>query len=66
MPEMLRVFDAICRVNDVDYFIDGGTLLGAMIWEGWIPWDGDIDVVVRKEHWAKLASCLTRESPPHL
>ena len=37
--EIVAVIDRICRENGIDYFIDGGTLLGAIRHGGFIPWD---------------------------
>lgn len=41
---LLYVFDAICKEHKLTYFLGGGTLLGAMRHDGFIPWDDDLDV----------------------
>ena len=47
--ELLRIFDPICREEHIDYWVDYGTLLGAVRHQGFIPWDDDIDVSMRYE-----------------
>ena len=42
--EVLRKIDIICRENDIRYFADWGTLLGAIRHKGYIPWDDDLDI----------------------
>lgn len=42
--EVLRQIDIICRENDIRYFADWGTLLGAIRHKGYIPWDDDLDI----------------------
>ena len=41
--EMLEYFDAFCRKNKIRYWLDYGTLLGAIRHKGYIPWDDDVD-----------------------
>lgn len=42
--EILAEFDRICRQLGIGYFICGGTMLGSVRHNGFIPWDDDIDV----------------------
>ena len=42
--EIARDFDVFCNDNDIRYYLMGGSALGAMRHQGFIPWDDDFDV----------------------
>ncbi|QYR11470.1 hypothetical protein GRF55_10435 [Prevotella sp. Rep29] len=50
MLEMVKVLDKICKKHDIPYFLYGGTLLGAIRHNGFIPWDDDLDVALHHHH----------------
>lgn len=64
MLEILKVLDEIFRRNNIHYWIDAGTLLGAVRHKGYIPWDDDVDVAILRKEYAKAREALMRELPP--
>lgn len=52
--EMMRDIDQICKEHKLDYFLIGGTLLGAVRHKGFIPWDDDLDIAMPRKDYEKL------------
>lgn len=59
--ELLRFIDNVCDKYDIDYWIDYGTLLGAVRHDGFIPWDDDVDLSVMRKDYEKLIEVLPKE-----
>ena len=50
--------DRICRKHNIKYSLEGGSLLGAIKYKGFVPWDDDIDIIMeRKEYERFLRIC---------
>ena len=62
----LLEIDQICRKNDIKYFLAGGTLLGAIRHQGFIPWDDDADVMMLREDFDRFMKIADRELPPNI
>ena len=49
-------FETFCREYNIQYFMAFGTLIGTVRHQGFIPWDDDIDVWVKREEYDKLSA----------
>lgn len=66
MLEMLEVLDEICRRHGISYWLSGGSMLGAVRHQGFIPWDDDLDIEMLRPDFEKLMRLLPAELPDHL
>lgn len=62
--EVLKAFDALCRENQLTYFLSGGTLLGAIRHRGFIPWDDDVDVMMPRADYQRLIRLAPQKIDP--
>ncbi len=63
---ILEEIDRICKAHRIEYWLDGGTLLGAVRHGGFIPWDDDIDIAMTAVNLQRFIEAAPKELPPHL
>lgn len=51
---ILKEVIAICKRHDLTYYVYGGTLLGTIRHQGFIPWDDDVDIAMPRKDFEKL------------
>lgn len=61
---LLREIDEICRENNIEFFLDGGSALGAVRHKGFLPWDDDADIVLTRENWLKFKKAVEEHPRP--
>lgn len=66
MLHILETIDHICRTHHIDYWIEGGTLLGAMRHGGFIPWDDDLDISMMRKDYERFIEIAPACLPPEL
>ena len=57
--DTFKAFVRLCEEYNINYFAVAGTALGAYRHQGFIPWDDDLDVVMKREDYEKFISIKT-------
>jgi lipopolysaccharide cholinephosphotransferase len=66
LVDMLIEIDKICRRHNIQYWLDCGTLLGAVRHGGFIPWDDDLDIAMPTEDLSRFIEIAPKELPKNL
>ncbi len=66
MLSILKVVDDICQKHNLDYWLEGGTLLGAVRHKSFIPWDDDLDISMTRDSANQFIAIAEKALPPHL
>ena len=60
--DALKIIIKICEKLEIEYFLIGGTTLGAIRHGGFIPWDDDIDIGMTRKNYIRFLE----EAPQYL
>lgn len=52
--EIMVALDELCEKHNIQYFLDSGTLLGAVRHKDFIPWDDDVDLTMTRDNFERF------------
>ena len=60
---VLSEIDKVCKKHGIKWFVDSGTLLGAVRHKGFIPWDDDVDIAMLRPDYNKFITVAAKDLP---
>ena len=63
--DALKEFNKICKENNLMFFLRGGSVMGAVKYQGFIPWDDDVDIAVPREDYDQLPQIFENKIIAH-
>ncbi|MBP5423131.1 MAG: LicD family protein [Paludibacteraceae bacterium] len=63
--QVFKHFAAFCLENEIQYYAAYGTLIGAVRHNGFIPWDDDIDVFMKRKDYDRFVSLRNKVKKPY-
>lgn len=59
---IMQYIDDFCKENGIEYYIIGGTALGAKRHGGFIPWDDDLDIAMTRPNYERFCKIFREKS----
>lgn len=59
--ELFQFVDYVCKKNGMKYYAIGGTLLGAVRHQGYVPWDDDMDIAMFRSDYERFVQKAIQE-----
>ncbi|WP_409022727.1 phosphorylcholine transferase LicD [Dellaglioa sp. P0083] len=59
--DLIQEVVEICQKNNIKYFMIGGSLLGAVRHQGFIPWDDDVDIGMVRDDYDRFLQIAPQE-----
>ena len=61
--EILDIVDSICRENNIQYSLCGGSVVGAHLYKGCLPWDDDVDLMMTRSNYNRFVQVISKSLP---
>ena len=59
--DIMKEIDKLCRVHNIEYYLLGGSAIGAIRHKGFIPWDDDLDIIMNNENYNRFIEVCREE-----
>ncbi len=63
MFKLFKEIDAVCKRNNIEYTLAGGSAIGPVRHHGFIPWDDDMDIFMTRDNWLKFVEASKTDFP---
>ena len=61
---IMKDIDELCQRNHIDYYLDGGSTIGAVRHQGFIPWDDDLDIMMTYDNYERFIQACREQLDP--
>ena len=59
--DIIKDIDAVCRTNGIEYYLLGGSAIGAIRHQGFIPWDDDLDIIMTHDNYIRFLEVCKKQ-----
>lgn len=63
--EIMKDLDELCQKNHIDYYLNGGSAIGAVRHQGFIPWDDDLDIMMTYDNYERFFKACREQLDPN-